>query len=130
MGKNKQKNIEKKTAEFILTARPIDDPDYNNPNVPQNVLLYVPKENDDDKTQHTLDNSPESIRGTTFDDEIQGKLLRQKLGITEEEFNKEKNTKNLNESIPDLLSENNDIDLSNDEEIINTNIKKEKKKRK
>ena len=128
MGKNKQKNIEKKTAEFILTARPIDDPDYNNPNVPQNVLLYVPKENDDDKTQHTLDNIPESIRGTTFDDEIQGKLLRQKLGITEEEFNKEKNTKNLNESIPDLLSENNDIDLSNDEEIINTNIKKEKKK--
>lgn len=82
MGKNKTTNKpEKKTAEFILTARPADDPDYNNPNVPQNILLYVPKDNDDENTQKTLDNIPESIRGNTFDEETQTKLVRERLGI-------------------------------------------------
>lgn len=152
MGKQKGNKIEKKTAEFILTARPVDDPDYNNPNKPQNVLLYVPKDKDDENTQNTLDNIPESIRGNTFDEETQAKLVREKLGIDEDLDNssafgssKPKNEgkimqKSKKDRVPVLFnedknkdltdSENENIELEDDEEIIDTKINQDNKKAK
>lgn len=145
MGKKTQHKAERKTAEFILTSRPMDDPDFNNPNVPQNVLLYVPKDRDDENTQKTLDNIPESIRGNTYDEETQAKLMKQKLGIddinsqdisqisekNEKEFNNknkknnksDKNKLKVSQKVPNLVDElGNHIELDEDEELIDTNF--------
>jgi len=136
MGKKQKLNTksEKKAAEFILAARSADDPDYNNPNKPQNVLLYVPKDRDDDITQKTLDNIPDCIRGNTYDEETKTKLIKQRLGISENEESSLNNKKNLNnEKISRLFnpetdqqnegSENEDLSLEKDEELIDTKIK-------
>jgi len=151
--KNKGNNKnEKKTAEFILTARPADDPDYQNPNVPQNILLYKPTDKDDENTQKTLDNIPESIRGNTFDEETQDKLVKQRLGIEDNldqsgafgAQNQNSNTKNAKKKpksdyVPVLFNEDankdlteseeevEDVDLEEDEEIIDTKIRNNKK---
>jgi len=142
MGKDKQKltkTTEKKTAaEFVLRPRPADDPDYNNPNVPQNILVYVPKDQDDDHTQVTLDAIPESIRGDVLDEEEECIKLREKVNFDETaqkieferqaqfgvpKFNKK------SEKIPELIKCDNkgnaeeDFSLGSDEEMISTNIK-------
>lgn len=137
----KEKKVAKKTAEFILRARPQDDPDFNNPNVPQNVLVYVPKDTDNEETQMTLDNIPESIRGEVMDDDTDGKLLREKLGISEEKFNairrdgkrKQSERSEDTEKIPELVDCDDEgkiknLELEDDEELISTNVKKGAKK--
>merc|ERR1712032_780700 len=106
--------------------------DYNNPNVPQNVLVYVPGENDDENTQVTLDAIPESMRGEVMDEEGEGKAIREKLNL--EEFIQKAAKKNMkknekSEKIPDLVkcdedgNAEEDFSLEEDEEMISTNVK-------
>merc|ERR1712032_685316 len=79
----------------------------------------------------TLDNIPESIRGEVMDDDTDGKLLREKLGISEEKFNAER--REDTEKIPELVDCDDEgkiknLELEDDEELISTNVKKGAKK--
>jgi len=102
MQNKKSKKLQNKNAvEFVMLNRGMDDPNYDNPNAPSKILMYVPKEDEElNKDQKKIIESiPEICRGV-FTQETADEQLKQ-MGI---ELRRDENKSTL-DSVKDRLSE-------------------------
>lgn len=140
MGKNKGKHKNKDACEFVLVNRGMDDPNFNNPNASERVLLYVPKEEGVNKDhERILNQIPDVSRGLYGEETIENNL--KDLGVSN--FRSEEELKqHLDEVHKEKFIKKVNIDLGKNEvvqfvknskiepleEVVDTSVGKDKKK--